>query len=227
VDVARIIREERPRVILAIGDAALGAARKVRQTPIIAVMAVSIGSQQNLTGITMFAPPERYCNLLTLMKVQRVGIIHDPNKTGWYLRKIRLAARESGLELVEREITSPRETIAGLSSLAGKVDALWMLPDVTAVTRETTEAYFRFGQEKSIPVIAFSGSYLGLGAAAVVEIDRTALGRQASDMATELLGSGSTGVMSPRQPRDTTFKVNASVLKKLGKSFDALKALNN
>ncbi|HXE97456.1 MAG TPA: ABC transporter substrate binding protein [Dongiaceae bacterium] len=226
VDVARIVREDRPRVILAVGDAAMAAARKVQQTPVIAVMALGIGPQHNLTGVTMFAPPERYCNLFHLMKVRRVGIIHNPARTGRYLRQARQEAEKAGIELVVREVSSPRETLAQLSLLAGKVDALWMLPDITAVTRETTEAYFRFGQDQNIPVISFAGSYLGLGAAAVVEIDRTELGRQAADMAAGLLGGATVDVMPFRNPRGTTYKTNSAVLKKFGLTIDEINKLN-
>ena len=137
-DVVRIVREDHPKLILAIGDVAVKLARKVQNTPVIAVMTLGIGSQPNLTGINMFAPPERYCNLLHLMKVRRVGVIHNPEKTGWYMRQARQAAEKAGIELVVREVTNSRDTLTNLSSLAGKIDALWMLPDVTAVTRETT-----------------------------------------------------------------------------------------
>lgn len=226
VDVVRIVREERPRMILAVGDSALAAARKVQQTPVIAVMALNIGSQNNVTGIPMFAPPERYCRLLTQLKVKRVGIIHNPARTGWYMKQARQAAAKAGVELVVREVSTPRDTIAQLSSLAGKVDALWMLPDLTAVTRETTEAYFRFGQDRNIPVISFAANYLGLGAAAVVEIDRTELGRQAYDIAAELLGGGTSADMPSRYPRGTTYKTNPGVLKKFGPPFDAVNIVN-
>lgn len=215
VDIVRIVREDRPRLILAVGDSALKAARKVQMTPVIALMALGIGSQPNLTGITMFAPPERYLELFRKMKVRRVGIIHDPAKTGWYLRLARQKAEKAGIELVVREVSASRDTLTQLSSLTGKVDALWMLPDVTAVTRETTEAYFYFGQEQAIPVISFAGSYLGLGAAAVVEIDRTELGRQAGDMAATLLSGGRVADMPMSYPHGTSNKINPGVLKKL------------
>jgi putative ABC transport system substrate-binding protein len=215
VDVVRIVREDRPRMILAVGDAALKAARTVGQTPVVAVMALGVGAQRNATGITMFAQPELYCRLFTRMKVQRVGIVHNPARTGWYLSQARRAAERAGINLVVREVTSPRQTVAGLSSLAGKVDAVWMLPDVTAVTRETAEAYFHFAQNENIPVISFAASYLGLGAAAVVEIDRAELGRQARDMAAVLLDGGNIPD-SPQAPRGTHYKANPGVLTKLG-----------
>lgn len=228
-DVVRIVREEHPRVILAVGDAALMAARKVQQTPVIALMALGIhalkGSQHNITGIGMFTAPEHYMSIFQAMKSRRVGVIHNPAKTGWYLRQARHAAEKTGIELVVREVSASRDTVSQLTSLAGKVDALWMLPDTTAVTRETTEAYFRFGQDQSVPVISFAGSYLGLGACAVVEIDRKEMGRQAGGMVDAILESGRNAELPVGPPRKILIKTNPGVLKRLGPPFDGIHTL--
>ena len=219
VDLIRIVREEHPRLILAVGDAALKAAGHVNRTPVISLMALGVrkqaASRSNLTGIDMFAPPERYMDLFNNLKSRRVGVIHNPAKSGWYLRLARLAAARAGVVLVTREVTSSRDTLNQLSSLSGKVDALWMLPDTTAVTRETSEAYFRFGQSNSIPVVSFSGSYLGLGAGAVIEINRIALGRQACDISREILNGAGSSDKPLEFPRNTSIKTNPEVLKHL------------
>ena len=224
VDVVRIVREDRPRVILAVGDVALTAARKVQQTPVVAVMSLSIHnrktSQNNLTGIGMFAPPERYMSMFQNMKTRRVGVLYNPAKCGWYLRLARLAAEEAGIELVTREVFAPREIIGQLATLNGKVDALWMIPDVTAVTRETAEAYFLFGQQQAVPVVSFATNYLGLGAAAVLEMDRIAIGRQVDAIIAELLRGGSTDSIPLVFPRGVSLKTNATVLKRLSLSLD-------
>ena len=223
VDIVRIVREDRPKLILAVGDAALTAARKVQQTPVVAVMSLGIhnmkASHPNLTGIDMFAPPERYVALFKAMKARRVGVIYNPAKSGWYLRQARQTAEAAGVELVTREVAAPRETVDKLAALAGKVDALWMLPDSIAVTRETTEAYFRFGQQQSVPVVSFAANYLGLGAAAVLEIDRPAMGRQAAAMAAALLNGDRTDSMPLGFPNVVKVKTNPTVLQRLGSSL--------
>lgn len=219
VDLVRIVREENPRLILAVGDTALKAASRINRTPVIALMAVGVhiqaASQANLTGIDMFVSPEQYMTVFKSLKTRRVGVIHNPAKSGWYLRQARQAAEKAGITLVTREVASPRDTLSQLSSLSGKVDALWMLPDTTAVTRDTSEAYFRFGQSQSVPVVSFSSSYLGLGAGAVVEINRAELGRQACDLVIEHLQGNSTGEKQVEFPRSTAIKTNPDVLKRL------------
>lgn len=219
VDVTRIVREDRPRLILAIGDAALKEARKVRTTPVLALMSLAVPAQtanlSNLTGISMFTAPERYMEIFRNMKARRVGVIYSSTRSGWYLNQARRDAAQAGIELVERQVTNARQTSEKLASLCGKVDALWMLPDTVAVTRDNVESYFTFGQKNSVPVVSFSGSYIALGAAAALEIDRRALGRQADGMAAQLLSDQD--VEAPViWPSKATLKRNSSVLQRLG-----------
>lgn len=225
-DIARIVREDRPGLVLAVGDSALAAARRIRQTPVVALMALGIhdrrSSLPNISGVGMFAQPESYMAIFHAMKRRRIGVIHDPVRSGWYLRSARQAAEKMGFELVVREVSSPRETLNRLDALKGKVDALWMLPDTTAVTRETAEAYFRFSQNERVPLVSFAGAYLGLGAAAVLEIDRSDLGRQAAEMAASILKGADAAETPVSWPRKTTIKINQSVLKHLGITFGQL-----
>jgi putative ABC transport system substrate-binding protein len=219
VDVVRIVREDRPALILAVGDAALNATRPIRQTPVLAVMALGIhngnGNRRNLTGIGMFAPPKQYLNLFKNIKARRIGVIHNPAKSAWYLDLARQAATEQGLELVVRTVSTPRDTVVQLTSLAGNVDALWMLPDSTAVTRETTEAYFSFAQQHDVPVVSFATGYLGMGAAAVCDVDRTLLGQQAATVAAELLKGADITNHQLSFPTGVKIKTNPRALKHL------------
>ncbi|HIJ95984.1 MAG TPA: ABC transporter substrate-binding protein [Desulfuromonadales bacterium] len=220
VDVVRIVREDRPSLILAVGDAALNATRPVRQTPVLAVMALGIhngnGSRRNLIGVGMFASPKQYLTLFKSIEARRIGVIHNPAKSGWYLHLARQAAAELGLELVVRNVSVPRDTITQLATLAGNVDALWMLPDSTAVTRETAEFYFSFGQQHNVPVVSFAAGYLGLGATAVCDIDRNALGRQAAAMADGILNGADITNQPARFPNGVKIKTNRTTFKHLG-----------
>ena len=219
-DVMRLVREDRPGMVLAMGDSALAATRKIRQIPIVAVMSLAIrdrrNSLPNLAGIDMFAAPEQYLELFQGLKKHRIGVLYDPAKSGWYLRRAQQMAQRYGIRLVLRETHAPRDTMDRLASLKGEVDAVWMLPDTTAVTRETAEAYFVFSQEEQVPVVAFAGAYLPLGATATVEIDRPELGRQAADLCAQALHGTDAAELSFVFPRKTTLQINRNVLRRLG-----------
>jgi len=223
-DLARVIREERPRLVLAVGDRALAALRKIRKTPVIALMALNVPSQEissaNLSGVNLFVSPERYLSLFQKIKVKRIGIVHDPARSGWYLKLARAEAERLGMELVVREVQNPRQTMGQLDSLKGKVDSLWVLPDTTAVTNETLEAYFLFSQREAIPVISFSASHLKLGAMVALEIDRVELGRQAGEMAQKLLQGAEPGDRAVASPRKVFIMSNDAIMRRFNYSVN-------
>jgi putative tryptophan/tyrosine transport system substrate-binding protein len=229
-ELARVVREERPRLVLALGDGALTAARRIRSTPVLALMALGVASQTarpaNLTGVDLLVKPEQYLALFKKIKVRRIGVVYDPARTERYLQTARGAAKQLGLELVTREVHDPRQTLAQLNSLQGKVDALWVLPDSTAVTRESLEAYFLFSQGQSVPVISFSAAHLKLGALLVLEIDRGDLGRQAGELARQILQGEEPGELSVASPRKVALKVNDAVAKRLNYPFDLMLSLS-
>src|SRR5512136_183379 len=68
IDMVRMVREERPKVILAIGADALQRVRKIRDIPIIDLMVLSpekiTGGARNVVGVDMNIPPEKYLGLM-------------------------------------------------------------------------------------------------------------------------------------------------------------------
>lgn len=220
VDIARILREDRPRVVLAVGDAAVSVSRKIKNLPVVAVMALAIHNlkhaQSNLTGISMFIEPRQYISMFKGMNARRVGVIYNAARSNWYLQLAKQAADAAGIELITREVTAPRETIPQIATLASNVDVLWMLPDATAVTRETVEAYFRFGQNNNVPVVSFSDYFLKKGAAVVLEIDHGALGRQAGTITAKILAEDAVKLLPFSYPSGVSIKTNSAALKQLG-----------
>lgn len=219
IDLDRAIREDRPQVIVAVGDRALAAVRKNRQVPVISLMAVSFhrlsGSSPTLTGVDFLIKPERYLAIFNAMKVARVGVLYDPDRSGEYLRQARQAAARFGIELVSRVVKSPKEVIGRLEHLKGEVDAVWMIPDASAVDYASAEAYFLFSMGERVPVISFNRSHLQLGAAVVLEADQEEMGRQAGEMATEILSGMPISEQATVTPRKSLLRVNQGILKHL------------
>ena len=213
-DITRITREEHPRLIIAVGDRALELAQNLR-TPVLYMMALNPKPRQRVTGVGMLLDPVRYLGVFDALGSKKVGVVYDQARTGAYLKRAQLAARRSGVELVLREVRSPRETPAMLESLRGKVDAIWMLPDVTAVSPASTEAYFLFSQGERVPVVTFAEAYLSMGGAVALGIDRFDIGRQLGEMAQSVLGGTPIEDIPPQSPRRALTKSNDGVLRKL------------
>lgn len=219
IDLHRIVREDRPLLILALGDNAYLFARKIRQLPVVVLMAPNYrgnsGGHPALTGIELYLSPERYLAIFSSMRLKRVGMIGSLAKSGHYIRSVQQIAPRYGIEPVVREVTSPRDVTGQLASLRGEVDALWLLPDDTAVTRETADAYFLFSMEQQVPVVAFSAAYLQSGAAVAIEVNRFDIGRQAGEMLASLLEGNGIADHPPKLPRKSALKVNQTVLRRM------------
>jgi putative ABC transport system substrate-binding protein len=219
IDLVRIAREESPVAIVTLGDNALTAARKVRQTPIIALMALSYraggGRHPAITGVEVQSPPERYLPIFASIKASNVGILINSANSAAYIKQARKVAAGFGIDLVVREVKSSREVSRQLGSLAGLVDALWMLPDSVTASGEAADAHFLFSASHKIPVVTFSSAYFASGAALALEIDRFDMGKQGGEMAASFMaGNGISGI-PPESPRKTTVKNNLSVLRRL------------
>ena len=214
-DLTRIMREEHPRMVIAVGDRALDVAETLRGTPVLYMMALNPKPRQNVTGVAMLLDPARYFGVFQNLGAKRVGVVYDPSRSGAYLKRAQAAARRSGLDLVAREVRAPKETPAMLESLRGKVDALWMIPDLTAVSPASTEAYFLFSQGEGVPVVTFADVYLSMGGAVALGIDRFDIGRQLGEMAQSVLEGTPVEELSPQYPRRALTRSNEGVLRRL------------
>ncbi len=219
IDLVRVVREETPVAIVTLGDNALAAARRVRHTPVIALMALSyragMGGHPAMTGVEVQSPPERYLQIFDSLKVRKVGIIGTAGRTAAYIRQARKAAAVFGIDLVAREVKSSREVSGQLDSMTGLVEALWMLPDTVTASGAAADAHFLFSAGNKVPVVTFSSAYLSSGAALALEIDRFDIGKQGGKMAVSLMNGERISDIIPESPRTTTVKGNLSVLRRL------------
>ena len=221
VDLQRIIREERPLAILALGDTALALAATVRRVPVVALMAADLRSysqHENITGVDVLAAPERFFQAFQQLRARRVGLVGSPTKSGAYMRRMQHTAQRYGLELVLREVRSGREVQAQLQGLQGRVDALWLLPDTTALTRDTVDLFFRFSLEQRVPVVAFANAYLAAGAAVALEVDRRDIGVQGALLLQQVMRGEAPGEVAVVSTRRAVIRMNQAVLGNLGLS---------
>lgn len=224
-EIQRKIREKKPKIILAIGNDALNAVRRIPGVPIIYVMVpaqqLPAAEEGNISGVSITIAPERQLSLIrqALSPVRRIGVIYDPSKSGSFLKRAVVSAKEDGMELITRETNNSKEVPALLQSLKGSVDLFWMLPDTTVVTPETVEYLLLFSLESRIPIVSFSEKYVEKGALLSFDIDPVDLGRQAGEMARRVLAGNPITGIPPADPRSVLLTVNSKVARKLGRTI--------
>lgn len=228
-DLGRIVREEQPRIVIAIGQQAFMEARKLRRTPVVYSLALNVDEDSladNINGVSMHVSPDKYLKLFKNLHLHRVGILYNPKISGGWLKRARQAAADAGVELVPLVVNSPREVPAALTRLEKlSVDALWMIPDSAAVAPESLDAYFHFAQQESLPVVSFARGYLLKGAVAVLEGSRTAMAEQGCSMIRKILGGTPAAALATVDIYEADLFTNVNVANRLGLKLSGLDRL--
>jgi putative tryptophan/tyrosine transport system substrate-binding protein len=218
------ITTAKPQLILAIGPLATQMAQaEFREIPVVFVMAPNPPKDgrngTNMTGISLHIPIDKQLatyNAL-LPSIQNIGVIYDPTKTGAMVHEASDVAQKLGLQLHTAPIASSKEVAAALRSLVGTIDALWMLPDETVVTRESFEFLVLAAFKHRLPLLALSDAFVKAGALASVSLDYVDLGRQACRLAQDI----ASGRQRPAEvdvvpPAKAKLAINLKVAKQIG-----------
>ncbi len=224
-DVATEVRRRKPDLILAIGMDALVKVRKVREKPTVYVMVLHPDSvllgEKNITGVSMFIPPEKQLAYFrkVLPQTKRIGLIYSPKNTGHLVARAIRAAERAGIELMTAKAQKASDFPELLKSMAGKIDAYWMLPDSTVITPQSIEYLILFSMQNKIPVLTFSEKYLKMGAFLSLEINTFKLGKQAGEMAEKILSGADVNKLPGTDAADANLTVNYRVAEKMGIPF--------
>jgi len=228
-DLGRIVREEKPRLVVAVGDRPLKESLKLRQVPVLYTMALTAEEnrpRKNIAGVSMHVAPEKYLALLRKLGLRRTGIVYNKNTSGAYIERARKRAAEYGIELVTRQIQSPQEVVAALAGLKERtIDSLWMIPDTTAVTAETVNAYFLMTQANNIPLISFSRAYLDKGALAVLEASHKNMTELLCADIRQLLSGTEPAALPQQDIAEASLYTNDFIARKLNFSFSGTNQL--
>lgn len=214
------IHQHAPQLLVAIGPRALRLAMETPLLPIVYLLApnphLPAVPPRRVTGVSLDVPPPQQLQaFLSVLSFRRVGIIHDPTGSTAFVSMAKESAAALGITVLTREAEHVKEAPGLIKSLAGEVDAIWLIPDLTVLSAENLQYLAYFSLRHNIPILAFSERLLKYGAAVGLELDSEDMGRQAAELAEGILLDHS-ALPAPQAPRKVTTKRNEGVLKKLG-----------
>ena len=225
-DVVEKINEIRPDMVLAIGMDALSMVKGIENIPVVYLMLLNpqsiLSGEKNITGVSMNIPQERQLRafLEALPDLKTVGLLYDPDRTGYLAENAREAAREIGINLIAKEVHRSSDVPLLIKDMKGKIDTFWMLPDLTVITPETVEYLLLFSLENTVPILTFAKKYVELGALLSVGIDAFDIGTQAGEMADKILSGRDVKDVQQVDARKALISINLKVAGKLGVTID-------
>ncbi|MDL1980180.1 MAG: ABC transporter substrate-binding protein [Deltaproteobacteria bacterium] len=220
-NIIKTIHSFKPDIVLAIGMGALQVVKEIKDIPVVYMMVLNptsiISGEKNIFGVSMSIPPEKQLNLLlnVLPHVKNIGLLYDPDRTGYIVKNAMIAARKMNINLIAKEIQNSRDVPSELLGMRKNIDVFWMLPDLTLITPETIEFLLLFSLENKIPVLAFSDKYVELGALMSISIEPFDIGRQAGEIANAILSGRDLENIKKVDARKSLISINTNIARKL------------
>jgi putative tryptophan/tyrosine transport system substrate-binding protein len=222
---AEIEEKIKPDLIFAVGVWALQAiVARPPSAPVVYAMVLNppsvLGADaKNVTGASMNVPVEQPIRLFKQLgpQVKRIGVIFNRNRTGYLVRQAQAVAREEGLELITREVSSPKDVVAALESLQDGIDALWIVPDETTLSQAVVQQMLLFSYRKRIPLLGLSDRHAQMGALFALSFaSGEDIGRQAGELAQAILSGRAPSGVPYTNARKVYLTVNLKAAQKLG-----------
>jgi putative ABC transport system substrate-binding protein len=225
-DVTGKIRQISPDMVLAVGMKALSGLKVIKNIPIVYLMVLNphsiLSGEENITGVSMNIPPEKQLHIFreAIADLKIIGLVYDPARTRYLVEKAQDAAEKVGITLIARQVRRSMDVPLPIRDMRGKIDAFWMLPDLTVITPETVEFLLLFSLENTIPILAFAEKYVEFGALMSIGIDSFDLGVQAGEMANAILSGMDVIDVHRVDARKAVLSINLKVASKMGIRID-------
>jgi putative ABC transport system substrate-binding protein len=177
----------------------------------------------NVTGVSDMQPVEPILELATQLKpgITKVGVIYSSGEVNsvFLVDAEKVAAEAMGLEIVEATAAKPAEVSAAAESLVGRVDAITVIGDNTAVT--ALESIVKVCNENGILLLAGDSDSVKRGAVASYGFDYADLGMQSGDIAARILGGTPVTSIPVEFAQNLQLSVNEAAAKAQGVTLPA------
>jgi len=220
---ARKIRASDSSLVVAVGlKAALAAKLEILDIPILYMMILDPMKYHlaaaNITGVLLDIPTDRQLKVMRafLPTVRRIGALYDPDTNSTKLKEAESRASSHEFQLRGFPVENEKEVPQQLRSLLSESEALWLIPDSTALTDESIRFILQSAVANQVPVVGFSSEFTRLGALLSMSIDYGEVGREAGLLAERILNGEQRLPLNPVSVRRIRITVNQKTARYLG-----------
>jgi putative ABC transport system substrate-binding protein len=177
----------------------------------------------NVTGVSDLQPVEPILKLAQAFNpnAKNVGIVYNAGESNsvFIVKQAEAAASALGLTMVKAPASTSAEVQAAAQSLVGRVDAITVIGDNTAVS--ALEAIVKVCDQNKIPLIVGDTDSVKRGAAAGYGFDYADLGKQAGDQAAQILSGTPIKDIPVEYAKNLQLSINEKAAKAQGVTIPA------
>lgn len=225
-DVKKEILRLKPDLVITIGTNALLKVRDIKSVPILYMMVLNpqsiLPKEKNITGVSINISQEKQLKSIgsVLPEVKKIGLIYDPKRSGYFVKQALPAANKLGMSLILEEVQSSKDVPSLMMEMKGKIDAFWMIPDLSVITPETVDFLLYFSFTNKIPILSFSEKYVKSGALLSICMDPFDIGLQAGEMANKIIIKKGATLIPEVNARKAIISINSKIAKKFNIEID-------
>ncbi|KAB2833516.1 MAG: hypothetical protein F9K48_08235 [Candidatus Brocadia sp.] len=223
--------KSRPDVILAVGVLAATLAKEhFPDIPIIFCMVINHDrfnlQGTNITGISSEASIEDQFSVLKeiLGSHKNIGVIYDPEKTRKIVAQANTVAKQFDFNLVKSVVLLEKDVESALKNIIHKIDALWLIPDSTVITKKNLDSIPKITLRSHLPVFSTSDAMVKAGALVSVSPNYRYTGIQAAQLAQKLLTNPATTSLGIQQPKKLKLTLNTQTAKTIGIDLSSMQS---
>ena len=220
---APALRRQAPHLIVAIGtQAAVAAQRKFPGTPVLYCLALDPVRNgltgPNIGGLNLDVDVARQMVELqrVLPNAKRIGVIYNEPVSG---RLVDDAVRnlKPGTKLVRRDVRTSAQAAEAIETLAGHVDAFWLLWDPVIANSANFRRLVEFCLRNKIALVAPASPFVEAGALLSIGADYFETGRRAGALARDIVnGRTSVSDIGREAPAGPLLTINNAVARQIG-----------
>jgi putative ABC transport system substrate-binding protein len=193
------IKAQKPDLILTIGSKSTELVSKfIKDTPIIfsAVLNPVVSGfvsnmnspEGNLTGASLDVPLKIQLEKFKLIvpHLKSVGVVYT-SETESLIKEAQSVSRDLGIELIALPIQSEKEIPSTLEKMKNEVDGIWAVADPLIFTPQSTQFILLFTLRNGLPLMGLTPSFVQAGALFTLVPDYKDVGKQAGEMALEII----------------------------------------
>ncbi len=224
----KLVTDKNDLILALTTDAAIVLANETQEIPIL-ITAVTdpleaklVESMEkpntNVTGTTDMNPINEQLDLIleVVPEVKNLGVIYNAGEINSQVQVkiLKELAGVKGIEnVVEATVTASSEVMQGAQSLVGRVDAIYVPTDNTAVSAYAT--IVQVAEENKIPLFAGEARPIEQGGVGTFALDYYELGKQTALMAVRVLEGENPGEMAIETQKDPQLIINKSGAERL------------
>lgn len=131
-------------------------------------------------GISLSLPAKRHLQDIkqALPQAEQVGLLFNPEQNNSFYQQVRAMDNFFGLQIVPLQISSSQEIPEVLQASWEDIDALWMIPDRTVISRALVQFIIKEAVYAQKPVIGYNRFFYDSGAAVAYAFDYQQIGYQ-------------------------------------------------